>query len=109
MHEQDEGKRAERVFGIADLAPFTGGKSRPTIYKWIHAGTFPRPARMGPNTVAWRESDLVAWQQGRFAADDALVATKSVRAANAARRSRAAQRHAPKATLRIDRTKRRGA
>jgi len=32
---------------------------------------------MGPNTVAWRESDLVAWQEGRFAANDVLVITWS--------------------------------
>ena len=101
-------KQAERVFGITDLAAFTGGKSRPTIYKWIHAGKFPRPVRLGPNTVAWRESDLVAWQEGRFAAGDALVVTKAVRKANAARRSRAAQRHAPKSAVRGAHSKERG-
>ena len=92
MNEPVERKQAERVYVLNELAVFTGGKSRPTIYKWIHAGKFPRPVRMGPNTVAWRESDLVAWQEGRFAAKDTLTVTNAVRKANAARTRNAAKR-----------------
>ena len=33
-----------------------------TIYRKIKAGTFPPPVRVGRRRVAWRESDLVAWQ-----------------------------------------------
>lgn len=33
-----------------------------TIWRWIKAGTFPAPVRLGPGIVAWRESDLEAWE-----------------------------------------------
>jgi prophage regulatory protein len=34
-----------------------------TIYRKIKAGTFPAPVRIGLRRVAWRESDVVKWQQ----------------------------------------------
>jgi prophage regulatory protein len=33
-----------------------------TIYRKMKAGTFPQPARVGRRRVAWRESDIAAWQ-----------------------------------------------
>jgi prophage regulatory protein len=35
-----------------------------TIYRKMKAGTFPQPVRVGKRRVAWRESDIVAWQAG---------------------------------------------
>lgn len=34
------------------------GISSATLYRWIRVGLFPRPVRLGPNTVGWRVSDL---------------------------------------------------
>lgn len=46
------------------------GVSVPTIYRWVSQGLFPAPVPIGPNTRAWRESDLrafdadpVAWRE----------------------------------------------
>lgn len=39
------------------------GLSRATIYRLIKAGKFPRPLSIGPGSVRWRQSDVVAWQQ----------------------------------------------
>jgi prophage regulatory protein len=33
-----------------------------TIYRKMKAGTFPQPVRVGKRRVAWRESDIAAWQ-----------------------------------------------
>ena len=33
-----------------------------TIYRRMKAGTFPQPVRVGKRRVAWRESDIAAWQ-----------------------------------------------
>lgn len=33
-----------------------------TIYRKIKAGDFPKPVRVGRRRVAWRESDIAAWQ-----------------------------------------------
>ena len=39
----------------------TLGVSKTTLYRWIHAGTFPAPLILGPQKRAWRESDISAW------------------------------------------------
>lgn len=36
-----------------------------SIYAGAHDGTFPKPIRISARCVAWRESDLVAWQAQR--------------------------------------------
>ena len=35
--------------------------SSATIYRWIKAGNFPKPVRLGPNMVRWKASDIKAW------------------------------------------------
>jgi prophage regulatory protein len=35
-----------------------------TIYRKIKAGDFPKPLRVGRRRVAWRQSDITAWQAG---------------------------------------------
>ncbi|OOG64846.1 hypothetical protein B0E46_05465 [Rhodanobacter sp. B04] len=39
------------------------GVSRTTLYRWIHAGHFPRPRSLTPNgsTVAWLAAEVEAW------------------------------------------------
>jgi len=39
--------------------------SRSTIYDLIQKGSFPKPVRLGPNRVAWRERDVIAWLESR--------------------------------------------
>lgn len=41
------------------------GLSRSTIYEMMDRGVFPRPVRIGRRAVAWRESDIAAWQAQR--------------------------------------------
>lgn len=38
------------------------GLSRATIYRHMTAGLFPRPRKIGPNSVAWRASDVERWK-----------------------------------------------
>ena len=35
--------------------------SRAAIYTKMKKGAFPLPVRLGPNSVAWRASDIEAW------------------------------------------------
>ena len=44
------------------------GLSRSLIYEMMERGDFPRPARIGKQAVAWRESDLAKWQAERIQA-----------------------------------------
>lgn len=36
-----------------------------TLYRWMDGGSFPRPVKVGPNRVMWRESDIQAWLASR--------------------------------------------
>lgn len=40
------------------------------IYERIVAGTFPRQIKIGSKAVAWRESEIEAWQAARIAERD---------------------------------------
>lgn len=42
--------------------------SRSTIYDMMGKGTFPKPVRLSPTRVAWREKDIVAWLASRVVA-----------------------------------------
>ena len=37
------------------------GLSRSTIYKWMDEGSFPKPVKLGPRAVGWREVDINDW------------------------------------------------
>lgn len=37
------------------------GLSRPTIYRWMPLGKFPKPLRLGVKKVAWKQADIQAW------------------------------------------------
>ena len=41
--------------------------SKTQIYRLMNAGTFPRPVPIGPHRVAWLESEVEAWMEGRSA------------------------------------------
>ena len=37
------------------------GLGKSMIYRKLHAGTFPRPRRVGDRAIAWLRSDIVQW------------------------------------------------
>ncbi|MDE8651828.1 helix-turn-helix transcriptional regulator [Novosphingobium album (ex Liu et al. 2023)] len=41
------------------------GLSRPTIYRQMAAGNFPRPRRIGVQAVAWVASEIEEWKRQR--------------------------------------------
>ena len=47
-------REVERLVGLA----------RPTIYRMLKSGRFPRPVRIGSTAVRWRLSEVVAWVEG---------------------------------------------
>ncbi|WP_258577645.1 helix-turn-helix transcriptional regulator [Nitrosomonas supralitoralis] len=48
-------KRATRMVSV----------SRSSIYRWIHAGTFPTPVRIGERGIAFKLSELEKWIESR--------------------------------------------
>ena len=43
--------------------------SRSTLWRWVKQGLFPKPVRLGPKAVRWRESDIAAWNRERAATE----------------------------------------
>ena len=43
------------------------GVGRSTIYRWIGAGRFPAPVRIGPHTAAWDARLIDRWIEARIA------------------------------------------
>ncbi|WP_370278582.1 helix-turn-helix transcriptional regulator [Pontibacterium sp.] len=41
------------------------GLSCSTIYRMMDAGTFPKPIRLTPSRVGWKESDIQKWIEDR--------------------------------------------
>jgi prophage regulatory protein len=45
---------------IPDVKQMTG-MSRTEIYRRLEAGRFPRPVQLGPQSIAWRQSEVQQW------------------------------------------------
>lgn len=45
-----------------------------TIYQQINEGKFPKPVRISPRLVAWRESEIAAWMKAKVAERDGQAA-----------------------------------
>lgn len=50
----------DRFMRIDEVISITG-LGRNTIYTRMREGTFPRQVRLGPNSVAWLQSDISKW------------------------------------------------
>lgn len=42
--------------------------SEVTIWRWVRAGQFPKPIKLGPNIIGWRKGDIDDWISSRSAA-----------------------------------------
>jgi prophage regulatory protein len=65
VFDQPPQAHTERLFAWPELRPRTGGVGRTTWWRMIKAGLAPAPVQVSPNRVAWRESDIEAWQAAR--------------------------------------------
>ena len=61
-------KQLTRILRLPDVLRFSGYK-RTQLLEHIASGNFPEPIRLSPGgrAVAWLESELIAWQEGRLA------------------------------------------
>ena len=57
--------KKERFLRLADVMARTG-LSRSSIYLSISQGNFPQNINLGPRSVGWLESEIVAWMQARI-------------------------------------------
>lgn len=57
----------DQYLRLKDFLPSLG-VSEPTIWRWVKRGHFPKPVKIGQRAVAWRKTDLDAWEASRCAA-----------------------------------------
>lgn len=55
-------KRPRHLTWVMDFT----GYSRPSIYRLMQNGDFPRQIKLGANKVAWLESDVMEWFERRI-------------------------------------------
>ena len=58
-HDAPDGS-SEVLLSLEEVLRRTACK-RSTLYRWIAAGLFPPPVKIGPRRVAWRKSDVDRW------------------------------------------------
>jgi prophage regulatory protein len=51
-------KSGKRTAGLVPVSPTT-------LWRWVKAGKFPKPRKLGENVVAWRAADIAAWLAAR--------------------------------------------
>ena len=61
-----------RFLRIDDVVKFTG-LSKPSIYRLMREGSFPRAVRLGERAVAWTINDLEQWAQNRPSTKSRLI------------------------------------
>jgi|GEM_PF-1889356 len=53
------------------------GVKKSTVYKWMDEQNFPRPLKLSPTCVRWREDDVARWLQEIAAASEDSEPTQS--------------------------------
>ena len=64
-------KRLIKINTVKDMTAM--GKTK--IYQLITEGTFPRPADLGPKSVAWSEAEVEDWIQNKLNERDKILVT----------------------------------
>ncbi|MBS8239761.1 AlpA family transcriptional regulator [Marinobacter lipolyticus] len=59
-----------RILRLRNVMEKTG-LARSTIYKYIDAGTFPKPIDLGGRSVGWVDSEIDDWIAGKIQERDA--------------------------------------
>lgn len=60
-HPSETSPRADLLHRLPAVTA-RSGRSRAWIYAAVARGEFPAPVKVGLRAVAWRDSDLAAWQ-----------------------------------------------
>jgi prophage regulatory protein len=59
------------------------GFSKTTLYAHVRAGSFPKPISLGPQSVAFLESDVLDWMKRKIAQEGSAQESRRARAQRA--------------------------
>jgi len=62
--KRDKHSNLVRLLKLEDVLRQTN-LSKPTIYRLMNTGQFPRPLKLSPNRVAWKSADVDDWINSR--------------------------------------------
>ncbi|WP_037006439.1 helix-turn-helix transcriptional regulator [Pseudomonas asplenii] len=62
----------DRLLRLPDVLRITG-MGRNTVYTRIKEGTFPKQVKIGPKSVAWRQSEIHEWMASLTPSNDQSV------------------------------------
>lgn len=57
-----EAHKLQRLLSLKEIKLITT-LSKPSIYRAMALGRFPKPIRLGPGRVAWPLGEVIAWQK----------------------------------------------
>jgi prophage regulatory protein len=63
----------DRFIRLPEVLAIVGFK-RTTLHNRIKAGEFPSPIKLGPQSVAWLESEVQDWMQSKIAESRSVTA-----------------------------------
>ncbi len=64
MHEHVLKREPLKLLRMRDLTS-EYGLSPASVYRWIKEGIFPLPISLGPNSVAWKRTEIEEWESTR--------------------------------------------
>lgn len=53
-------EKIDRLMRLSEVL-HTTGLGRNTVYRRMREGTFPKQVKLGPKSVAWRQSEIAHW------------------------------------------------
>lgn len=59
---------ADTFLSVAQLAA-RFGVNPSTIWRWVQAGSFPKPVSLSPGCTRWRLAEIEAWETARETAN----------------------------------------
>lgn len=62
----------ERFIRMPEVLDISG-LSKTTIYEYVSRGEFPAPVSLGAKSVAWVESEVMAWMDAKISAREMQV------------------------------------
>jgi prophage regulatory protein len=64
--------RPERMLRLPTVIDITG-RSRSSIFRDVESGKFPKPVHIGPNAIAFLQSEIANWVEQRIQESRALA------------------------------------
>lgn len=63
----------EQFLKVNQVLKMSGDPTRATLGRWVKAGLFPAPYKIGPQRIAWKLSEVQAWIDSKEVSEEAVA------------------------------------